>query len=95
MKNLWLSLAFCLTLSAAIAQQQIKGKVVDQSTNAPLIGAAIWAEGTGRGAVTDSDGNFTLSKLPDGKVTIRVSYLGYASVTEEITLPYRNACFQA
>ncbi|WP_439473920.1 TonB-dependent receptor [Algoriphagus formosus] len=88
MKNLWLSLVFYLTISAAFAQQQIKGKVVDQSSNTPLIGAAIWAEGTGRGAVTDSDGNFTLSKLPDGKVTIRVSYLGYASLTEEITLPY-------
>ncbi|WP_297336676.1 TonB-dependent receptor [Algoriphagus sp.] len=87
MKNLWLSLAFCLTFTVAFAQQQIKGIVVDQSTNSPLFGAAVWAEGTGRGTVTDSEGKFNLSRLPEGKLTIKVSYLGYESVSREIILP--------
>ncbi|MCS5491108.1 TonB-dependent receptor [Algoriphagus limi] len=87
MKNLWLCLAFCLTTLAAHAQQQVRGKVLDQSTNSPLIGASIWAEGTGRGTVTDMDGKFVLSKLPEGTLNIRVSYLGYESITQEISVP--------
>ncbi|TFV95578.1 TonB-dependent receptor [Algoriphagus kandeliae] len=87
MKNLWLCLAFCLTTLVAHAQLQVRGKVLDQSTNSPLIGASIWAEGTGRGTVTDMDGKFVLSKLPEGTWTIRVSYLGYESITQEITIP--------
>ncbi|MGM0944062.1 MAG: TonB-dependent receptor [Bacteroidota bacterium] len=90
MKNLWLSLALCLTFTAAFSQQQLKGKVVDQSTNSPLIGAAIWAEGTGRGTVTDTEGKFILAKLPEGKLTVKASYLGYESVSQEITLPYAD-----
>ncbi|SDC71463.1 iron complex outermembrane recepter protein [Algoriphagus faecimaris] len=90
MKNLWLSLALCLTFTAAFSQQQLKGKVVDQSTNSPLIGAAIWAEGTGRGTVTDTEGKFILARLPEGKLTVKASYLGYESVSQEITLPYAD-----
>lgn len=87
MKNLWLCLAFCLTTFAAHAQYQVKGSVWDQATNSPLIGASIWAEGTGRGTVTDMNGKFVLSKLPEGTWMIRVSYLGYESITQEISIP--------
>lgn len=87
MKNLWLCLAFCLTTLAAHAQYQVKGSVWDQATNSPLVGASIWAEGTGRGTVTDMNGKFVLSKLPEGTWTIRVSYLGYESFRQEISIP--------
>ncbi len=63
-------------------QQQKKvatGRVVD-NLGEPLIGVTVMEAGTSNGAVTDVDGNFTLSlNKPNGKIT--VSYIGYNSQT--------------
>jgi TonB-linked SusC/RagA family outer membrane protein len=54
----------------------IAGKVTDESTQEPVIGAGIKLIGTKSGTVTDVDGSFTLTvnSLP---ATISVEYLGY------------------
>lgn len=61
----------------------IKGTVIDQQSEIPLIGAAVELlnldEATG--TVTDIDGYFTLKNVPLGRNVIRVSYLGYESIT--------------
>lgn len=62
-------------LAPAWAQQrQIKGVVVD-TEGEPLIGATVMVKGTSRAAMTDLDGNFTLSADP--KETLQVSYVGF------------------
>lgn len=60
----------------AVMQQgkDVTGTVVDESGE-PLIGATI-AVGSGVGAVTDFDGNFTLKNVPES-ATITISYIGY------------------
>ncbi|MDR2474141.1 MAG: SusC/RagA family TonB-linked outer membrane protein [Tannerella sp.] len=60
--------------------RQITGTVIDK-TGEPLAGANVSVKGTTNGAVTDSDGKFTLNNVPSG-ATIQVSYLGYT--TQEI-----------
>ena len=63
MKNLKLVLVcFLMTVaSVAFAQNvQITGKVTDQSGN-PVVGAYVVVEGTTTGAVTDSQGNYSIS----------------------------------
>jgi iron complex outermembrane receptor protein len=88
MKKLLMSwMAFTLTISAW-AQQSLSGKVLDAKSGEPLVGASVWTEKTGRGAITDGDGNFTISKLPTGEVDLRVSYLGYETFRQSVTLPY-------
>ena len=62
---------FCL---AAMAQKTITGTVTDV-TGEPLIGATVALGGT-NGAITDIDGNFTLTNVNAG-ATITVSYIGY------------------
>ncbi|MGB4444643.1 MAG: carboxypeptidase-like regulatory domain-containing protein, partial [Dysgonamonadaceae bacterium] len=62
------------------AQQQgktITGKVVD-TNGEPIIGATILIKGTTRGTVTDMDGNYTLSNVPDD-ATLVFSFVGMES----------------
>jgi TonB-linked SusC/RagA family outer membrane protein len=53
----------------------------------PVVGANVVVKGTTNGTVTDPDGKFTLSDLPDNAV-IQVSYIGY--VTQEIEVRNRT-----
>ena len=70
----WLMLAMCSL--HAVAQQQIKGRIMDGTHNEPLIGASISVPGTTAGTVADLDGNFAFT-LPEGKFLIQVSMIGY------------------
>ena len=56
----------------------VKGKVVDKGGEA-VIGANILVKGTSTGAVTDLDGNYTLSVSPNA--TLVFSYIGMKSQT--------------
>ncbi|MBB6326455.1 iron complex outermembrane receptor protein [Algoriphagus iocasae] len=87
MKKLLLNLAFCLFTISAWAQESLKGKILDADSGEPLIGASVWTEKQGRGAVTDENGNFTISKLKSGEVLLRVSYVGFETSEQVITLP--------
>lgn len=50
--------------------------VVKDKTGEAIIGASVVVKGTTNGVITDLDGNFTLSNVPDGSV-IQISYVGY------------------
>ena len=64
-----------LFLGSAFAQTKISGTVYSQEDGQPIIGAAVQVLGTGTGMLTDVNGKFTIT-LPEGKKTLRVSYLG-------------------
>ena len=57
-----------------------KGKVVDDRTSEPLVGATVKVKGSTIGTITDIDGNFALD-IPDNisPIVFEVSYMGYAS----------------
>ena len=61
----------------------IKGKVIDAQTKETIPFAYVQVVGTSIGAVTDEDGNFTLTygKIP---FRLKVSFVGYK--TETITI---------
>ena len=69
-----------VSIRAAAQTRDIIGNVSDAVTGEPLIGATIMAVGSRQGAVTDMEGNFTLSLSEDIK-TVTVSYVGYISKT--------------
>ncbi|MCC8155019.1 MAG: SusC/RagA family TonB-linked outer membrane protein, partial [Tannerellaceae bacterium] len=70
---------FTLTLYAQ--DKIVKGIVVDQ-TGDPMVGASAIVKGTVNGTITDLDGGFTLTNVPENSIIV-VSYLGY--VTEEVS----------
>lgn len=73
---LMLAIQAMLGIGAGVLNAQtVKGTVISGSDNEPLIGASVMVEGTRNGAVTDLDGNFTIS-VKNGQ-TLEVSYLGF------------------
>ena len=66
-----------LTASITLYAQniQIKGAVISEADNEPLLGVNVVEKGTTNGTMTDLDGQFTLS-VPKGK-TVVVSYIGF------------------
>lgn len=60
-----------------LAQQQVSGKVTDQSTAEGLPGVSIVIKGTANGTVTDSNGNFSISARPADVLVF--SFLGFSS----------------
>lgn len=61
----------------------IKGKILDKQSELPLMGASVELLGseTPKGVITDFDGYFTLTDVPIGRQTIRISYIGYETST--------------
>ncbi len=74
-----------MTLAQSICAQTgiISGKVIDAKNGETLIGASIIIdENPTMGAATDIDGNFTIPKVPTGKHSLKVNYIGYQPKTE-------------
>ena len=62
-------------------QQKVTGKVVDATTNEPLIGVNVAVEGTTVGTITDVKGTYSLA-IPATAKTLVFTYIGY--VTEKV-----------
>jgi TonB-linked SusC/RagA family outer membrane protein len=83
----FLLLAFLFFPFSGLAQGnevKISGRVLDEKTREPIIGASIFlADSKGKGTVSDADGSFSLvvKSLP---VTISINYLGYK--TQEVDI---------
>lgn len=63
--------------------QTIRGSILDIDSKLPLIGAEVIIANTDPliGTTTDENGNFRLEKIPLGRVTLHLSYLGYENQT--------------
>ena len=78
-KALWLKKLFllmCLVLSGTIvfAQEKTVTGIVTDSSNEPLIGVSVIAQGTGNGVVTDMDGKYSIKATPSS--ILQFSYVG-------------------
>ena len=73
-----------LTLSASAFSQQfggIRGQVVDSDFGQPIAKASVTIMGSPFGAVTDDQGNFTISGVPPGVYTIQTRAPSYIPKT--------------
>ena len=62
----------------------IKGSVYDINQNETLQGATVYIEELGKGVVTDTEGVFRITGIPDGTYTLKVQYIGYQPVEKKI-----------
>ena len=60
---------------------KLKGKVTDQQTGEPLIGANVLIVGTSFGAATDVNGEYTIGNLEPSSYEVKFSYIGYQAKT--------------
>ncbi len=79
--RLTLLLLFIISGAAVLHAQQLKvtGKVTDAASGEPLPGVSVFEKGTGRGAVSDLKGNYTLGIASSGSVIV-FTYIGYKRV---------------
>ncbi|WP_418636679.1 TonB-dependent receptor [Winogradskyella sp.] len=89
MKLLLRGIILSLLLSAFSLQAQEKftlsGKVTDVLSNETLIGVNIIIPELQTGSVTNEYGFYSIT-LPEGSYTIQISYLGFKTISETITL---------
>ncbi len=65
------------------AQNILTGKITDHN-NLPLIGASIFVPDMNKGTVSSSDGTYALTNLPNGKIKIQFSTIGYTHRIETV-----------
>jgi len=84
LKGRFLGVLLCCLVSSVVvtAQTKYKGKVIASDDKLPIIGASVRVKGAATGAITDVNGDFTLSLSPGN--TLVISYIGY--VTKEVTV---------
>ena len=86
-KRLWLLLPVLLLAEWAGAQIAVSGRVIDTLDNSPLIGVTIREKDGTAGAVTNYEGNYTIS-ISNANATLVFSYTGYA--TREVPVAGRT-----
>lgn len=76
---LLLTLAINHDIQSQALTQTVRGKITDEDSKSPLIGANIIILGSDpvRGAVTDVDGNYRFDRVPLGRIDIQIRYIGY------------------
>ena len=74
--------AFSNSLQAQQLTQNIRGTVVDNASQIPIVGALVVVVGSSPliGAATDSDGNFKLANVTVGRPVVQLSLIGYNPV---------------
>ncbi len=88
----------CLMAAVAIAaeaQGTVKGKVLDKASSTPLefINVTVARRGETKilkGAITDINGNFTISGLDNGDYTLTASFTGYKEATRQFSITPTN-----
>lgn len=71
-------MCFCVI---SYAQTTINGSVTDQNSQ-PLTGANVIVDGTSTGAMTDFDGNYSITVNAEGSVTVTASMMGFKSSSQ-------------
>ncbi|MBA4057742.1 MAG: hypothetical protein C0490_23710, partial [Marivirga sp.] len=69
--------------SFAQSMGNLKGKIIEQSTKQPIVGANIKIDNTQYGAVSDTSGIFSIEKVPIGSYSVTISMISYQ--TKNIT----------
>jgi len=73
------------TPSATPGWATIAGQVIDSQTRLPIAGAAVSVNPGGQAALTDINGNFSLSVSP-GTSTVTAKATGYGSASQTVTV---------
>ena len=64
----------------------LSGKITDQKTGETLPGVSVYLPDLKTGAVTNQDGYYSIENLPDNRVLIQVSFIGYQTIVAYVDL---------
>ena len=80
------ALAVLLCPILTMAQFNVSGKVSEKSNNSILPGATIRLKGKAIASTSDANGKYEFKNLPAGNYTIVVSFLGYQTQEQNLSL---------
>lgn len=95
MKLIVLAALFLLSFSISAQNNgnsigMVKGKVVDAATNEAVVFATIIIKDAANkyisGGISDDQGKFETTKIPEGKYILEIQFIGYENYTREITI---------
>ena len=75
-----------LISSFVYGQANLRGIINDSLSNKPLIGANVFLLGTALGSATDLEGQYTITNIPEGTYTLKISYIGYRTKEINVTV---------
>lgn len=70
-----------VSIYAQTGTGKLAGKITDEQTGEPLIGANIIIENTNLGAASDINGDYFILNIVPGTYNVKISYVGYSSKT--------------
>ncbi|MBT8394115.1 MAG: TonB-dependent receptor [Bacteroidia bacterium] len=82
-KLIWLLM---LATSFIYSQNTLKGNIINSETNETIPFANVYFPELEKGSITNEEGEFKLSHLPNGRFNLVVSSIGFETYSEEITI---------
>jgi TonB-dependent receptor len=75
------------TIGRSVQQAgEIRGRVTDATTGEELIGVHILVENTAIGASTNHDGDYRMTRVPEGDHTLIIGYLGFVTKRIQVSI---------
>ncbi|GAB4316366.1 MAG: TonB-dependent receptor [Bacteroidales bacterium] len=82
----WFALLFMIFFMSGVSgQNQIRG-TVKAPDNEPLTGVTVYLPELNKGTFTGNDGSYLLSDIPNGKLKIQFSFVGYTTAYKELNI---------
>ncbi len=91
-RKIFISIIFLIISNIVLAsntdqpKRTLTGKIIDKSTGEALPGVVIYFPDLKTGAITDVNGIYKIDNLPQTKVLMQVSFVGYKTIVETIYL---------
>lgn len=82
---LLIGMGILYNFSNAQTQYEVSGTVVDEN-NKPLTGASVFLFPVKKGTITNANGDFSINNLSKGKYSIEISFIGYKTLIDTISL---------
>lgn len=88
MNNFFLGILYLLLSASVFAQNTtLSIKVLEQETKQPIYGATVYFKTLEIGGITNDEGIATLENIPLGTQEITISFIGFETITDTITVP--------
>lgn len=85
MKKIFVLLFLAVT-TIVYSQNNLSGRITDQITGEPVVGATIYFPQLNKGTSTSLEGFFKIENLPESKQKLSISAVGYATLSLNVNL---------
>jgi iron complex outermembrane receptor protein len=85
----YIKFLFLIGFISVNAQNSISG-IITSANKTPLYGVEIYSAQLHKGTTTDTAGNFVLMNIPNGKINLKISYLGYKTILKKIVISNKD-----